>query len=46
MKDSFDKTWIDEAESELAQKIANDEAREGSEVRGTRAEIEEVRSII
>jgi hypothetical protein len=27
MKDSFDKTW-DEAESELAQKIANNEARE------------------
>ncbi len=46
MKDAFDKTWIDEAESELAQKIANGEAREGSEVRGARAAIEEVRSRI
>jgi hypothetical protein len=46
MKDSFDKTWIDEAESELAQKIANGEAREGLEVRGARAAIEEVRSRI
>lgn len=46
MKDAFDKTWIDEAESELAKKIANGEAREGSEVRGARAAIEEVRSRI
>jgi hypothetical protein len=45
MKDSFDKTW-DEAESELAQKIANNEAREWSEVRGAQAAIEEVRSRI
>jgi hypothetical protein len=42
MKDFFDKTWIDEVESELAQKIANGEAREGSEVCGARAAIEEV----
>jgi hypothetical protein len=46
MKDSFDKTWIDEAENELALKIVNGEAKEGSEVRGTRAAIEEVRSRI
>ena len=46
MKDAFDKTWIDEAESELVGKVANGEAREGSEVRGARAAIEEVRSKI
>jgi hypothetical protein len=46
MKDSFDKTWIDEAENELAQKITNGETREGSEVRGAQAAIEEVRSRI
>jgi hypothetical protein len=46
MKDSFDKTWIDEVENELAQKIANGEVREGSEVRGARAVIEKVRNRI
>jgi hypothetical protein len=46
MKDSFYKTWIDEAESKLAQKIVNDKAREGSEVRGAQAAIKEVRSRI
>jgi hypothetical protein len=45
MKDSFDKTWINETESEF-QKIANGETRKGSEVCGARAAIEEVRSRI
>jgi hypothetical protein len=46
MKDSFDKTSIDEAESELTQKIVNGEAREGSEVRSAQATIEEMRDKI
>lgn len=46
MKDSFDRNWIDEAEVELAEKIARGEGRDGSEVRGARAAIEEVRGRI
>jgi hypothetical protein len=46
MKDSFENTLIDEAEIELAQKIANDKARKESKVHGTETANEEMKSRI